>query len=150
MSVSLTGNDTIIIAARVFRDLADGNVGMIEFPNNLVEVKNGKNGNRIYALNAQGGIANLTLRLIRGSSDDKYLNSRLAEYRNDPASFILMDGEFVKRVGDGQGNVTSDVYRLDGGIIQKVPGVKDNVEGDTEQAVSIWNITFGNTNRAMS
>lgn len=150
MSVSLTGNDTIIIDSRVIKDLADGDVGMLDFPNNLVEAKNGKGGNTIYALNVQGKVATLNLRVLRGSADDKYLNSRMNEYLNDPATFILFTGEIVKRAGDGQGNVTADIYRNAGGIIQKMPAVKENVEGDTEQSVTIWQIIYANNDRTMS
>ena len=154
-SVSLTGNDTIIIGQngltpRVLKDLADGDVAMLEFPNDIAGVKTGKNGNSIYAFNATGRTANGTVRVLLGSADDKYLNARYNEYRNDPASFPLIEGEFVKRVGDGQGNVASVTYRLGGGIIQKLPTVKENTEGDTEQAVAVWGILFTNSDRAIT
>lgn len=150
MSVSLTGNDTIQIATRVFSDFADQDVALLEFPNNVVEVKHGKNGNALYAFNATGKLVNVTLRLIRASADDKFLNSQLQSFLNDQAGYTLMEGEFVKRVGDGKGNVTADVYRMSGGIVQKLPNTRDNVEGDTEQSVSIWNLVFHNGNRVMA
>jgi hypothetical protein len=155
MSVSLTGQDTIILgqtglAPRIMRDLADGDTAMLELPNNIVEVKTGKNGNSIYAFNATGRTSTVTVRVIRGSADDKYLNARYNEYLNDRAAFPLLEGEFVKRVGDGTGAVTSDTYRLSGGVIQKFPVVKENVEGDTEQSVAAWTILFTNTDRALT
>lgn len=150
MSVSLTGEDTIILNDRILADLADGDCVNIDFPNNLVEGKVGKNGNTIYSLNAQGGVSTVTLRILTGSADDKFLNSQLAAYRNDPASYTLMPAEFVKRAGDGSGNVTADVYKLKGGIVQKIPNAKENKEGDTEQSVSIYQLYFGNTTRIMS
>ena len=148
-SVSLTGKDTMVIDSRILADQADGDCGMLEFPNNLVEVKLGKNGNSVYAFNASGKVVNATLRVIRGSADDKYLNSRLVEYVNDPAAFVLIEAEFIKRVGDGAGNITADTYQLKGGAFQKMPGAKENVNGDTEQAVAIYVITFANSDRAM-
>lgn len=155
MSVALTGNDTIAIgsrglAPRIFIDLADGDTGMLEYPNNLVEGKTGKNNNTIYAFNATGVVVNLTVRVLRGSNDDKYLNGESNRYRRDPAAYTLLDGEIVKRVGDGEGNITNDVYSLDGGIIQKIPVVKENVEGDVEQAVTVWQIVFANSNRGLT
>ena len=155
MSVALTGKDTISIgsrgiAPRILADLADGDTGMLDYPNNLVEAKTGKNGNTIYAFNSTGSVVTATLRVIRGSADDKYLNSEMNRYKLDPASYTLLDGEIIKRVGDGNGGVTSDVYSLDGGIVQKMPNVKENVEGDTEQAVTIWQIIFANSDRSLT
>lgn len=148
-SVSLTGKDTILVDSRIFSDLADGDCGSLEFPNDIVAVKTGKNHNRIYAYNATGETCNLTLRLIRGSADDKYLLSRYYEYKNDPPSFVLLGTQITKRAGDGKGNIAADTYTLGGGIITKLPAVKENVEGDTEQAVSIWPITFTNSDRTI-
>jgi hypothetical protein len=149
-AVALTGKDATVIDSRVFNDFADGDCIVIDFANNVVETKKGKNGNAIYASNAQGEVATATLRLIAGSSDDKYLNSRQAEFRNDSSAFVLMAGEFTKRVGDGKGNVTAITYSLEGGVIQKIPGAKENIEGDTEQAVSVWPIIFGAGKRIVS
>jgi len=148
-SVSLTGKDTVMVDARIFSDQADGDCGSLEFPNDIVTVKTGKNHNRIFAYNATGETCNLTLRLIRGSADDKYLLSRFYEYKNDPPEFVLMTCQITKRAGDGKGKVTADTYSLGGGIITKLPAVKENMEGDTEQAVSIWVITFTNSDRAI-
>lgn len=148
-SVALTGKDTVIIDDRILSDLADADTAVLEFPNNLMEAKAGKNGNTIYAFNAQGKMVNLTLRVVRGSADDKYLQSRLQEYINDPSAFILFAAELVKRAGDGAGNITADTYQLQGGAPEKFPAAKENVAGDTEQAVSIYVITFGNSQRSL-
>ncbi len=150
MSVSLTGNDTIVLDARILADLADGDTAMLDFPNNLVEAKVGKNGNTIYAFNSTGRTVTVTVRVIRGSEDDKWINGRMVEFVQDPAAFLLLEGEFIKRAGDGAGNVTSDIYRLRGGVVQKLPGAKENVEGDTEQSVAIWQIIFANTDRILA
>lgn len=153
-SVSLTGNDSFILfragTPLLIQDFADGDTAMLEYPNNSVEVTTGKNGNALFAFNSTGILVNVTLRILRAGPSDKFINSRLAELQADLASFILLEGEFIKRVGDGQGNVTSDTYRLGGGIIQKPPGVKENVEGDTEQSVTIWNLVFTNSGRALT
>lgn len=155
MSVSLTGNSIIQIGSRggvlrQFADFADGDVGVLDFPNNVVEGKVGKNSNVIFSFNATGKTATLTLRLIRGSADDKYLNSQLADYLADPAGYVLMDGEIVQRSGDGAGNVTNDVYKISAGIVQKFPQVRENVEGDTEASVAIWTLFFANNDRSLT
>lgn len=154
-SVSLTGKDTIAIgsrgaALRILADLGDGDTGAVDFPNNLVEGKVGKDGNTIFAFNSTGATSTLTIRVLRGSADDKYLNAELNRYKRDPAAYTLLAGEIVKRIGQGDGTVVNDTYVMNGGIIQKYPVVKENVEGDTEQAVSIWQIFFANNDRAIS
>ena len=153
--VSLTGKDTLAIGAtgaalRILADLADGDTANLDFPNNLVEAKNGKNGNVIYAFNATGKVATLMLRVLRGSPDDKYLNSEMNLFISDPAAYPLLAGEFIKRIGDGAGAVTNDVYKVDGGVVQKFPVVKENVEGDTEQSVTAFQVVFANTERSLS
>ena len=154
MGVSLTGNDTVMIGAaglalRTFADFGDGDTAVLDFPNNLVEAKTGKNGNTIYAFNATGQVVTATIRVLRGSLDDKYLNSEMNSYLGDPAAYPLLAGEFIKRVGDGTGTVVNDTYSITGGIVQKFPVVKENVEGDTEQAISIYTIIFANTERSI-
>jgi hypothetical protein len=148
--VSLTGKDTSIIDDRVLNDFGDGDVVNIEFPNNLVEGKVGKNGNVLYAYNSTGNQVTVTMRLLRSSPDDKFFNTKVIQYKQNPAGFILMDGEFIKKVGDGKGNITNDIYKLSGGIIQKMVGGKENVEGDTEQSLSIYQLFFANTDRIES
>lgn len=148
MSMALTGKDTIIVDTVMLTDFADGDTASLEMPNNLAEYKAGKNGNVIIAYNAQGEVGTFTLRLLAGSKNDKYMSARQQEYINDSASFVPLAMEFIKRVGDGEGNVTNIVYQLAGGVIQKIPAGKENVEGDTVQAVSIYPI-IGKVKRIM-
>lgn len=149
MSVSLTGKDTTIINERVLSDLATGDCVSLSFPNNLAEAKTGKNGNTIYAFNSTGRQCVATIRVLRGSADDKYLSSEMTAYINDPAAYTLIAGEFIKRAGDGAGNITADIYQMRGGIVQKLPEAKENVEGDTEQAVTVYQVLFANSSRIM-
>ena len=150
MSVALTGKDTHLVGTRILTDLAEGDVGNLDFPNNMVEMKTGKNGNTIYAFNATGKVVDYTVRTLLGSDDDKYLNAELNRYLNDPPSYTLLDGEFIKRVGDGAGDVSNVIYRVGGGIPKKLPNSKENVEGDTEQAIAEWVIGYANTDRSIS
>jgi hypothetical protein len=146
--VSLTGQDTVVIAGRVLTDFGDADNATLEFPNELAAVKVGKNGNAIYALNATGRMADVVLRLIRGSDDDSFLNTLLAIQNADFARTYLLSGQFVKRVGDGAGNVASDTYFVGGGIFSKAVSAKSNVEGDTEQSLAIYTLKFANADRA--
>jgi hypothetical protein len=149
-TVALSGSDTIIINARIISDLADGDVAVLDYPNNIAEVKTGKNGNSIYGLNETGKNAELTLRVIRGSADDKFLNSLLVAQEQNFAGTVLMIGEFIKKLGDGAGNIASDTYITSGGVFIKRVGAKSNVEGDTSQSVSEYKIKFSNAPRTIT
>lgn len=148
-SVSLTGNDTLVIAGIVISDMADGDWFTLVYDNELAAVKRGKNGNAIYAENSMGLVGSGVLRVLRGSSDDKMLDSLLQQQLQDFSAFILLDGQFTKRVGDGFGNVTPDTGRMAGGIFDHGVDSKSNAEGDTEQSVSIYRMKFANVERAV-
>ena len=150
MSVSLTGSDTTLINNRVLTDLADGDCVNLDFANEIATLKTGKNGNVIYSLNETGRECSVTIRLLRGSKDDKFLNNLIQIQKGNFAGFILLSGEFIKKVGDGEGNITSDTYIMSGGIFLKHVGAKNNAEGDTEQSVSIYELKFANAPRALS
>lgn len=147
--VSLTGNDTVVISGRVITNFADADNASLVFPNDIASVKTGKNGNALFALNEMGRQADAILRMIRGSPDDIFLNDLLSLQRADFASFILMTGQFTKRVGDGFGNILADTYLMQGGIFSKNVEVKSNVEGDTEQSLAIYPLKFANAIRAL-
>ncbi len=148
--VALTGQDTVVINGRVLNDLADANVAELTYPNDIAAVKTGKNGNSLYALNESGRQADFKLRVVRGSDDDKFLLNLLNNQRNNFVGFVLMTGQFVKKLGDGTGSLTSDVYDVSGGIFKKnVPGTQ-NVEGDTNQAVADYEMVFSNGPRALT
>lgn len=148
-TAALSGNDTIKINGRILADLADGDVMAITFPNDVAAMKTGKNGNTVYALNETGRQSEAVLRIIRGSADDKFMNQILVSQQADFAGFPLINGEFGKRIGDGLGNVLNDTYLMSGGIIQKQVEAKSNVEGETEQSVSIWHLKFANNPRTL-
>lgn len=140
--VSLTGLDTVQIDGRIFNDLADGTPFDIEFPEPYGMVKVGKNGNAVYAKNSMGILVDVTLRVLLGSSDDQYLLGRMAQWNADESSFVLLTSMFVKRVGDGQGNVQTKIYNMTGGYFKKGVSAKTVAEGDTEQSVAVYTMQF--------
>lgn len=148
-TVAMTGADTVKINNRILADLADGDCIALTYPNDIATVKTGKNGNSIYGLNESGKQSELVIRVVRGSADDKFLLSLLAQQQNNFAGFVLMIGEFTKRIGDGSGVVLGDTYIMSGGVFSKQPEAKSNVEGDTEQSVSIYHLKFSNVPRAI-
>ncbi len=81
-TASLTSQDTIKINGRILNDLMDGDCVTITYPNDLMKVKTGKNGNSIYSYDYSGQQAEVTLRVLRGSGDDKYLNGLLNLLKN--------------------------------------------------------------------
>lgn len=149
MEQTLTGKDGIQIDSRVISNLAEGDAVVLSFPNDLGVAKAGKNGNIIYAVNENGRLCEVTLRITIGSADDKYLNSRIQELKSDAAKFILLTGVFAKRVGDGQGNVRGVIYECTGGVFKRQPDAKSSAEGDVAQSVAIYTIVFGSGNRSI-
>lgn len=148
-SVSLTGNDVVTLNGRVFHDFAQGDIVKITFAEELIKVQASKNGNVVYGLNENGKMSSLTLRLLTGSSDDRFINSLLASQLSDLSSFVLIVGSFVKRVGNGAGVVTNVIYNTLGGVVKKFPEAMTNTTGEVNQSVVEWNLEFGNNTRAI-
>lgn len=149
-SVALSGSDTISINNRVLADLADGNCVDLHFPNDIANVKTGKNGNSIYGLNESGKQCEVVIKVLRASADDKYLNNLLVQQSANFAGTVLAIGQFIKKIGDGAGNITSDTYVMSGGIFSKNPPGKTNTEGDTDQSVATYTLKFSNAPRAIT
>lgn len=149
-TTALSGNDTVVINNRAFADFADGNIVELTFPSDIAQVKTGKNGNSIYGLNTTGLQAEVKVRIIRGSPDDIFLNNLLVQQNNNFAGFPLMIGEFIKKIGDGAGNITSDTYILSGGVFNKQVEATSNVEGDAAQSVAVYMMKFANAPRAIT
>lgn len=149
-TVSLSGSDTFMVNNRVLVDFADGKCVEVTFENDIANVKTGKNGNSIYGLNETGKQCKVVLRMVRGSSDDKFLNGLLAQQQANFAGFPLMIAQFIKKVGDGSGNITNDTYIMSGGVFTKQVEAQSNVEGETEQSVSIYTMKFSNNPRVLT
>ncbi len=147
--VAVTSKDAISINGRNLNDFADGDVAVITYPNDLGVIKTGKNGNSIISYNYQGKNCEMVLRLVRGTGDDKFMNGLLSSWNNNPAGFVLMISQFVKNVGDGAGNITQDISLCQGGVFKKQVEVKENAEGETDQAVSIYTLIFSNVDRSI-
>lgn len=141
---TITGDDTLTLNNRVFTDFATDDFSTITFDNNLSELKTGKNQNTIFAKNETGNNATLNIRLMKGSSDDRYLQGIISADERDYVGSGLINGEFVKRLGDGESNIIREVATLLGGKIQKKVPTKGNSSGDIEQGVSVYVVMFAN------
>jgi len=148
-AVALAGKDVIIIDGEVISALADADAIKLDFSTPIGVMKVSKDGNAIYAMQYSGQVVKVTLRLVRGSADDQLLNSRLQDWIAAPADFELMTGSFIKRIGDGKGNILSEVYQIAGGIFDTIPSTKMNTEGDVEQSVTEYTMLFRNNVRMM-
>jgi len=132
---TLTGEDVFIINDKpLMLDTANGDIVTIEYSNDLVTLTTGKNTNTIYAKNESGSQVDITCKVMRGSGTDKFLNGLISQQERDFVGFTLMNGAFVKRLGDGVGKVSFDTYSLTGMAFTKKPGAKANTEGDGDQA----------------
>lgn len=148
-TVAVCGQDTIILAGRIFRDFADGDVAKLDFPNDTAVLKTGKNGNTIYAFNNTGLQCTLELRVLLGSADDSFLNNLLALWNRNPPAFPLLVGQFVKNIGDGNGTITPVTYDVNGGVFKKNVPATENADGDTTQAVAVYSMIFSNAPRSI-
>lgn len=146
---ALTGSDTLTLNNRNIINFATDDVSTLDIPNNLVDMKTGKNGNTIFAENAMGFNGTLVIKLMRGSPDDQFVDGILNAMINSYATSVLIQGTFVKQIGDGLGNIINDSYTLSGGQIQKIPAAKSNVVGDTDQATTSYTIIFANVSRGI-
>jgi len=147
-TIALTGQDTLKINNRPIFDFADGDAGTLTFAaSGLVTIKTGLNGNSIYSFSDGGRQCTLVLRLIRGSRDDRFLNRMFAIMKADFASFILFNGELVKRIGDGNGGITEDIYSLSGGVFAREVDIKATTAASVEQPVATWTLLFNNAPR---
>src|ERR1700685_3406890 len=101
-AVTLSGNDTITLNNNIFTDFADGNVVELTFESPIANVKTGKNGNAIFGLNFTGNQCTCKMRVLRGSADDAFLLGLLSQQQANFAGTVLLQGSFIKKLGDGQ------------------------------------------------
>lgn len=146
---SLTGNDTLVLDERVIKDFTDNSTIELSYQNDRVGISTGKDGNTVFSTNEQGWNATITIRVVRGSADDKWLNGKSIQQAQDLPSFTVINGAFSKRVGDGFGKVTYDTYTLLGGVFSKYVDTQENLVGDTEQGTAVYQITFAQAKRSV-
>jgi hypothetical protein len=149
---SLFGKDTITIGGRLITDFGAGEIGKLSFATDIATVKTGKDANSIYIKNESGNQASLELKVIRGSGDDAFLNGKITNYKTDPTTFVLITAVLVKPFGIGIAGAAlkSDTYQCEGGIPTKQVEVVFNVEGDSEQAISVYTFIFAYASRTIS
>lgn len=145
----VAGSDVLILNGIVITGHADGDAIKLEPQGDISEYKVSKDGNSIIALKNTGILCKLTVRLVRACADDITLNGLLQQWIANPAYFSLLAGSYVKSVGDGKGNVTSEIYTLSGGVFETIPGGHTNMDGNVDQVVTTYMLWFRNDARLM-
>lgn len=146
---NVVSDGTLTLGGRVFQDFADDDISAVSYETDTTTLKTGKNGNTIYSRNEQGRNGQLVIRLIKGSSDDQFMQGKMAADDQDFASSELLFGEFALRIGDGAQNIVTDVISLTAGKIMRRVDSKENVSGDTAQGVSIYTLKFADAKRSI-
>lgn len=140
----IVGKDVLTINGQVIIATGDGDAIKLDPQGPIAQMKVSKDGNSVYALANSGIACKLAVKLVRGSFDDITLNGYLQQWLSDPASFSLLSGSYVKRMGDGKGNSVSDIYTLSGGLVEQIPPAVGNSEGSTEQGYVTYTLLFRN------
>jgi len=148
--VALSGDDTLSLNNRVLNDLATGTYARLTYEQPIANIKTGKSGNAIFSDNQTGQQAKLELFVIRGSADDKYLNNLKQQQLANFSSTVLNFGEYIKNIGDGQGNQTKDMGILSGGLFTMNVDSESNAEGDPNQAVAKYTLAFATAVRTLT
>nr|DAJ74781.1 MAG TPA: hypothetical protein [Caudoviricetes sp.] len=148
-----TASDTLICedykGEWVLSDLADGNVAELSAPNELSATTTGYNGNSLSSHNEPGRQRECTLRLVKGSGDDKRFNQNYNLWKNRDIRFKPFKMSFTKNIGHGDGSITRDTVDCFAGFPAGQPTQMTDTSGNTEQVVSIYMIRFGNSERSM-
>lgn len=150
---AFTSKDVIVCedyeGSFILSDFADGTVAELAAPNELSTITTGYNGNSLGSHNEPGRQRELTLRLVKGSNDDKRLNKAYNMWKNRDMRFRPLKMSFTKNVAHGNGSITVDTVECFFGLPTGQPGQIQDTAGNTEQVISIYSIRFGNSERSM-
>ncbi len=130
-------------------DYANGNVAELSTPNELSSMTTGYNGNGLAAHNEPGRQRVLTLRLVKGSGQDRRLNETFELWKKRDGRFKPLKAACTKNIGHGDGSITHDTTTVFFGIPGNAPTTFINTEGDIEQLVSIFTFNFADYERTL-
>lgn len=150
---SYTSNDTIVCTDYqgkwVLNDFAAGAVADLTAPNDISSTTTGYNGNSLGAHNEPGRQRECSLRLVKGSSDDKRFNQNYNLWKDRRSTFKPLKMSFTKNVAHEDGSITKDTVDCFFGLPAGQPSQTINTEGDTEQVISVYMLRFGNSERSL-
>lgn len=133
----------------ILSDFADGTVAELSAPNELSAITTGYNGNSLGSHNEPGRQRDLTLRVVKGGSDDKRLNENYNLWKNRDRKFKPLSMDFTKNIAHSDGSITNDKVSCFFGLPTGQPAQMTDTVGNTEQVVSVYTIRFGNSERSM-
>lgn len=133
----------------ILSDFADGTVAELNAPNELSTLTTGYNGNSLGSHNEPGRQRELTLRLVKGSADDKRFNANYNLWKNRDIRFKPLEMTFTKNVAHETGSITNDRVTCYFGLPTGQPAQVADMNGNTDQVVSVYSIRFGNSERSM-
>lgn len=150
---SYTATDTIVCedyqGKWVLNDFAAGSVAELTAPNDLSSTTTGYTGNSLGAHNEPGRQRECSLRIVKGSSDDKRLNKNYNLWKDRNILFKPLKMSFTKNIAHEDGSITKDTVDCFFGLPAGQPSQVINTEGDTEQVISVFMLRFGNSERSL-
>lgn len=153
MTDAYTAKDTIVCTdyqgSFILSDFADGTVAELSAPNELSATSTGYNGNSLGSHNEPGRQRELTIRLVKGSSDDKRFNKNYNLWKNRDLRFEPFTMTFTKNVAHSSEPVTVDTVECFFGLPAGQPTQMQDTAGNNEQVISVYTIRFGNSERSM-
>ena len=148
-----TGQDTIVVedydGKFTLSDFADGTVAEVTAPNEASTTNTGYNGNSLGAHNEPGRQRQVTLRVVKGSDDDKRLNTSYTLWQNKDLRFKPLKMDFTKRVSHSDGSVTNETQQCFFGLPVNPPVPMVDTTVNTDQVVSVYTFRFGNSKRTL-
>lgn len=133
----------------VLADFAEGTVAELSAPNELSSMTTGYNGNSLAAHNEPGRQCELTIRLVKGSKDDKRFNEFYTMWKNRDLRFRPITMTFTKYVAHSDGSMTNDKVSCYAGFPAGQPVQSTDTAGNIEQVVSVYMIRFGDSERSL-
>lgn len=120
-----TAGSTLTLNGRRFTDFFEGDKISLEFPNPSTSKRRGVGGNYNVSKTSNGDEANMTINLLKATSDDSFLNDALNQELP-----VVLEGSFqASFTRDGASGI--DSYELQGGTITTRPTQVDNsLEGN--------------------
>lgn len=153
MSDAYTSSDLIVFTDYkgdfVISDYANGTVADLATPNDLSTTTTGYNGNSLGAHNEPGRQRECTIRLVKGSDDDKRFNTNYNLWKDRSSRFKPLTAVFTKNVAHSDGSITRDSVECYFGLPSGQPTQTLDTEGNTDQVVSVYMIRFANSKRTM-
>lgn len=150
---SYAAQDTLIVedyqGEFILSDLANGIVAELSAPKELSEITTGYNGNSLGTHNEAGRQMECTLRILKGSNDDKRLNKAYNMWKNHDMRFKPLTMSFTKNIAHGDGSLTKDTVECYFGLPAMQPKQMADAAGGTDQVVSVYMLRFGNSKRSM-